>query len=307
MKKLIAPIIILFTFFIFGIGKSNAQTLQITKIEDAWAECDELVIIVKNTEGAYYEKLKEVVEKNWRFSTPLNIVTRKELNQYPRKRNVLILKYDYNFKPGYRKVYELRVLPKKSVATTLVTIYLNGELNKVNLTYSINALKHIFKSSNKYYDKTKFFHATNAAETTAKIYGNILKAKTLLINEDLIKSEKFNDDISTYYDYDVKVVSKEEIEEAILKKDREHLVLYRGVVVGESSTNNDFVKKQPGTDNRRRMDVAFHWYVYQPNDGALVAYSFGGSPEFITPRVLENVMDSIEPKKKRKKKKKNRN
>ncbi len=100
----------------------------------------------------------------------------------------------------------------------------------------------------------------NPSKELPKEYGHLLKEKTLLVCEASL-SKKFNQsDFAALYPHKFEVASREKIDEAILSKDENYLVLYEA--------------SDPGNVSNTTYS---YWNTYQPNDGVVISRHSGGN------------------------------
>ena len=201
----------------------------------------------------YNTTLKEVIADYWDLDMSYQFMQEKAAYKYSKSaKGIVVGEFEtlsqingirsetkFNFRDGKNQ---------KKLLSVRLPVYGFG---KVDMIYAI------MHSQFMYTNLTKF---KNPTKELPKVYGHILKEKTLLFAKSNLSNRFSADDLSQVYPYKFKVVSAEEISKAIVNKDEQHLVLYKA-----SESGNVTEANYP------------YWNIYQPKDGVVIARHGGGS------------------------------
>lgn len=198
--------------------------------------------------------IKKAVKKYWDAGMTCKFMIEKEAYKYARKnKGTLVGEFLINvtIKTGIghgssEGVFDIRDAKTKKI----LTVRLPAEmLDEADLAYALLHSQFMLRNLDKFKKPSK--------ELPQK-YGHLLKKKTLLVSEENMSKHFTKADLEKIYPHDVKVVSENELKEAILNKDDQHLVLYEASEGGNTTS---------GT-------YPF-WNIYQPSDGVVVTRHAG--------------------------------
>ncbi|MGR7812066.1 hypothetical protein [Lacinutrix undariae] len=241
MKKSFA--LILFTLFTTFLSV-KAQSDYITdtkKIEEINSRPLKVVLKKGNSKSTqeYNEKFKEAVLSEWTITDDIKFISHEEYKEQSKNKNS---KYAYLKVGKTIKMHSMGSNAGTSSTTVWITYYTLDNKKPVMSTWfeiekkddkakyftqiqklNIFTLEMLSTKMNEpsLYDLYKRKDKTalnNYLDEHAKKAKEILKTKTLLIDRDLI-NKKLDSEIKTYYPFNYKIVSEEEINNAIVSND----------------------------------------------------------------------------------------
>ncbi len=199
----------------------------------------------------YNAMLKEVLEQYWTLDFPFKLMPRKGIYKYARSGDgIIVAEFNTMSSVGDIRTETTFDIRKKSEKLLLSVRLPSFGLKKVDIVYAVMHAQFMYKNLYKFKKPTK---------ELPKMYGHILKKKTLLISEDDLSRKLTEADIKNIYPHKFKIVSASEIEDAIFNRDENNVVLYRA------------------SDSGIVTEANFpYWNIYQPNDGVVITRHSGG-------------------------------
>jgi len=199
-------------------------------------------------------QIKEAVEEFWNDGMDYKFMIEKEAYKYARKnKGTIVGEFVLNttIRGGIghfssEGVFDIRDGKTRKILSVRLPA---DNLDDADLAYALMHGQFMLRNLKTFKKPTK---------ELPKKYGHLLKKKTLLVSEENISKRFSKDDLLNIYPHDVKVVSADELKEAILKKDDQYLVLYEASEGGNVTS---------GTYP--------YWNIYQPSDGVVVTRHAG--------------------------------
>ncbi len=219
MKKILST----FLFLLFTISLHAQLGISKKKISEAQLIKElPLLVVLHDYEHPFYEKmninLKEAIQKYWTYSESVEFITKDELKEFSKDKSK---KDKYAYLMFSDKLYQANVhagffcigLLNKKIYTHFKKF---GNPNKeLTLADYKQGLYWLQK------DLTMVRHSLKEAKANTKILIEKCKEEipnsTLLIDKDLI-TNNLKENISEFYKYNYKIVSKEVIDEAIINE-----------------------------------------------------------------------------------------
>ncbi|HSI70726.1 MAG TPA: hypothetical protein VK941_10870 [Gillisia sp.] len=218
---------------------------------------------------SYNTAVKNAFQNSWNFSTDIKYITSEELKEYNSKQNKD--KYAY-----FRQLIDVgdigNVFDHKGAITTYnYAIYLTGKRkpvyshmystilpNEADFKLISQQIQGYLKARESLKTKEK-----SRKEILAEIKANapLLKQKTLLIEEENL-SKSVLQSIGELYKYPYKIVSRDEIDQAIIS-DAKDMAYLRIIPVGQVSENSGILKIS---------NLIFMQYVINAENGEYLAY-----------------------------------
>ncbi len=194
------------------------------------------------------ERIKKAASKFWEEGMDCKFMIEKEAYKYARKnKGTIVGEFVTKLSTqGGEGTFDIREGNTKKILSVRLPF---NKLDHADLAYAMMHGQFMLRNLNTFKKPTK--------ELPQK-YGHLLKQKTLLVSEENLSKRFTADDLAKAYPHKVKVVSFEELNEAILTKDDRYLVLYEASEGGNVTT---------GTYP--------YWNIYQPSDGVVVARHAG--------------------------------
>lgn len=245
MKKTV--FIILFSFIYFY---ANAQMGLLGKKPAAQVELlkERSLLVVLWDEGEldlYNENIKKAIEEVWTFSTDIRYISKDEWRKLAKDKDEA-KKYAHLY-------YTAKTLNANAPEHSLVLgilekkISTNFHYTDLGLADLILALKNIQSDLEMGADYKKMIKSNE--EKGMKFLSDSIEHKTLYINKDLV-SKKFLKKIDEIYTYKYKLVTKDDIDEAIINKNPNVLFI------------KEFVRAQrPMTKTRENIRTTASMYV----------------------------------------------
>ncbi len=201
----------------------------------------------------YNDRLKHAVESYWNLDMSYKFMEQKEAYKYVGKnKNAMVAEIVRTITIGQGKSETTMTFRKGKILKSILEVRLPANaFTEADYAFAIMHSQFMYINRNRWKKPLK---------ELPKEYGHILKKKTLLISEDYFSKRFTQKDFAGLYPHKFEIVSKEKLDEAILSKDEDHLVLYEA--------------SDPGNVSRTTYS---YWNIYQPNDGVVITRHSGGN------------------------------
>ena len=240
---------------IFGLG--NPLDLQAKK----GAEFNEIVFVMDYTghkkssrnESAkrFNDKLMNAVKKYWSLDMDYKFMEQKEAYKYiGQNKNALVAEVVRNIELGSNRTETTMAFRKGKILKLVLEVRLSAaDFTEADYAFAVMHSQFMYRNLNKW---------KNPSKELPKEFGHILKKKTLLVSETYFTKRFTQKEFATLYPHKFEVVTKEKLDETILIKDENHLVLYEASDPGNVSST-----------------TYSYWNIYHPNDGLVISRHSG--------------------------------
>lgn len=211
----------------------------------------------------YNQHIEDVLSKYWQLQEPYLVLSPEEAYEYVKKNKNSAISVDLVSYPMEEDIVlsSFRVIAVKGLLLNkverLMHIALSKEISITDLVYGINTIQSIYSDVEKYNSKWLLKKAR-------KKNGHLLAKKTLLLPKELLHKKLTKSVLKEIYPYPFEIVTKAEIEKAILTMDENYLILYDA---------------QQGITSRisgiAQVKVTPLWVLYNTIDGTTVNLVYG--------------------------------
>ena len=207
---------------------------------------------IKSNKAAkrYNDKLKAAVKNYWYLDLEYKFMEYKDAYKFVgNNKNALVAEIETKMSTSSGPETNLNFRKGKILKLELQVRLPISPLNDADMAFAIMHTQFMYKNRGKYKKPSK---------ELPREFGHLLKKKTLLVAESCLSRNFSKSDFEKHYPHKFKIISDEQLSQAILDKEDDLLVLYEASDSGIVSNT-----------------TYSYWSVYEPNTGVVVSRHSG--------------------------------